>query len=314
MSTVTVVGGGRSCEHEVSLASARSVARGLRTAGFAVLELTIGLDGRWYEDGAPLGASVASSLAAALHRAEGSVWFPVLHGPDGEDGTLAALSRLHGSPLVGSGVGAGAIAMDKWTTKLVARAVGVATAPGVVVRRGEPVPRWTGAAVVKPVAAGSSHGVSLVADPTELPAALGAALGLDDRALVEEVVHGREIDVAVLRRADGTLLVAPALEILGDGIFDTATKYDGSARFQVPADLDPDLADRLEAAAVRVFEALGCAGVARVDFFVTATGDLVLNEVNTMPGMTEHSQVPRMFAAAGCSYASLLGELVRAAA
>lgn len=311
---VTVVGGGRSCEHEVSLASARSVAEGLRAAGYDVRELTIGRCGTWSDAAGPLGPSVATSLAAALQLAEDSVWFPLLHGPDGEDGTLAALARLHGAPLVGSGIGAGAIAMDKWATKLVAEAVGVATAPGVLVRRGDPTPPWSGPAVVKPVAAGSSHGVTLAASPADLPAALATALRLDDRALVEQVVTGREVDVAVLRRADGTLVVAPALEVLGEGIFDTAAKYDGSARFQVPADLDAALAARLEAAATRVYTALGCAGLARVDFFVTPAGDLVLNEVNTVPGMTEYSQAPRMFAAAGWSYPELLAELVRTAA
>jgi D-alanine-D-alanine ligase len=128
--------------------------------------------------------------------------------------------------------------------------------------------------------------------------------------LVEDLVVGREIDVAVLGRPDGSRLVAPALEIVVDGIFDFDTKYGGRARFRVPAPLAPEERESLEDAAVRVYDALGCAGVARVDFFLTADGP-VLNEVNTMPGFTEQSQVPKMFAAAGTSYADLLDLLVR---
>jgi D-alanine-D-alanine ligase len=163
--------------------------------------------------------------------------------------------------------------------------------------------------VVKPVAAGSSHGVSLVRRPAELATALTAALALDDRVLVEEVVVGREVDIAVVGRPDGSRLVSPALEIVCDGVFDSATKYGGTADFRVPADLGPGVAATLERAAVAVYDALGCRGVARVDFFWTEHGP-VLNEVNTTPGFTPASQVPRMFAAAGLAYAALLDLLI----
>jgi D-alanine-D-alanine ligase len=160
------------------------------------------------------------------------------------------------------------------------------------------------------VAAGSSHGVTLVQRADELGPALAAALALDDRVLVEEVVVGREVDVAVLGRPDGRRVVAPALEIVTEGIFDHATKYDGTADFRIPAPLAHAERKALEEAAVAMYDALGCAGVARVDFFLTGTGP-VLIEVNTIPGFTEQSQVPKMFAAAGTSYAELLDLLVR---
>ncbi|MFD0586330.1 D-alanine--D-alanine ligase family protein [Dactylosporangium darangshiense] len=168
--------------------------------------------------------------------------------------------------------------------------------------------------MVKPVAAGSSYGVTRVDHEADLDAALAAALALDDRVLVEEVVHGREIDIAVLGRPDGSHLIGPPLEIVvpDGGIFDTDRKYGGTAQFRLPAVLDADELTRLETAALTMFEALGCAGVARLDFFLTHTG-LVLNEVNTTPGMTEQSQVPKMFAAVGISYTALLTELVQAA-
>jgi D-alanine-D-alanine ligase len=310
---VAVVGGGRSSEHEVSLASAAGVADALRDGGYTVSSLTIERDGRWTHDGAPLGATVAASLAAAVTvLAATDAVVPVVHGRHGEDGTLAALCDLAGVPCVGSPLAAGALAMDKWVTKLVARAVGVTVAPGLLVSRGDAV-RWTRPVVVKPVSAGSSHGVTLVDAPEQLAPALAAAFDLDDRVLVEDVVVGREVDVAVLRRADGTLRVAPPLEVVVErGWFDAASKYDGSARFECPAHLDADTTVALVDAAAALYEALGCSGVARVDFFVTDDGP-VLNEVNTTPGSTAQSQVPRMYAADGLGFAGLLRELVSAA-
>jgi D-alanine-D-alanine ligase len=311
---VVVIGGGENAEHDVSLASAAAVAEALRAGGCAVDALTIGRDGIWRCGSGALGCSPIISLATALCLVEqADVVFPALHGPVGEDGTLAALCALAHTPMVGSGLRAGALAMDKWATKLVAEAGGVRTAPGRLVTAAE----IDGVAfetdvVVKPVAAGSSFGVALARDADELAVALGDAARFDDRILVEEVVVGREIDVAVLGEADGRRWVAPPLEIEADGLFDTGSKYDGSARFHVPADLADGDRAALAAAALRMFDALGCAGVARVDFFLTADGP-VLNEVNTMPGLTAESQVPRMFAAAGVPYVELVARLVAGA-
>ncbi len=303
---VAVVGGGQSCEHDVSLASAAGIAGALDPATYEVVRLTVDRDGEWRDDeGGVLGLAWAVEVLRTC-----DVVVPALHGPRGEDGTLAALCDLARVPYVGSGVTAGSLAMDKWVTKLVAGAVGVATAPAVLLTPGTAESyRWSHPVVVKPVAAGSSHGVALVARADDLQDALDGAFALDGRVLVEDVVEGREIDLAVLGRPDGSRVVAPALEIVVDGVFDLGTKYDGSADFRVPADLDEVAAKDLEAAAVAVYDALGCAGVARVDFFLTDAGP-VLNEVNTMPGFTERSQVPKMFAAAGTSYAALLDLLV----
>lgn len=303
---VAVIGGGQNCEHEVSLASAAAVARALEDTDYDVVPLTIGTDGTWRESRAhPIALADAVRILRSC-----DVAVPVVHGPRGEDGTLAGLCDLAGVPCVGSGLRPGALAMDKWVTKLIAAAAGIATAPAVLLTAATAATyRWTHPVVVKPIAAGSSKGVTLVGEPSELPAALDAALALDDRVLAEDVVAGREIDVAVLGRPDGSRVVAPALEIVVDGLFDYETKYGGQADLRIPAVLDE--ADRvaLETAAVAMFDALGCAGVARVDFFLTADGPL-LNEVNTMPGFTEHSQVPKMFAAVGMPYAKLLDLLV----
>jgi D-alanine-D-alanine ligase len=304
---VAVIGGGQNSEHEVSLASAAAVADALDPSTYDVVRLTIDPQGVWRDgEQRPIG------LPGAVHVLRTcSVALPVLHGPRGEDGTVAALCDLAGVPFVGSGVGAGALAMDKWATKLVARGLGIGVAADVLLTPGTADGySFTHPVVVKPVAAGSSHGVTMVRVADDLPLALAAAFALDDRVLVEDVVAGREVDVAVLGRPDGTRVVAPALEIVVDGIFDTASKYDGSADFRIPATLSDAERKDLEDAAVTMYDALGCAGVARVDFFLTGSGP-VLNEVNTMPGFTEQSQVPKMFAAAGTSYAALLDLLVR---
>jgi D-alanine-D-alanine ligase len=313
---VAVIGGGQNCEHEVSLASASSVAAALDPTVHDVVPLTIGLDGTWSDHSGALGTSRSDSLAAAVALIGGcDVVLPIVHGPNGEDGTLAALCELAGVPYVGSGVRGGALAMDKWTTKLVARQLGIRTAKGMLVAAGEPGPVTIASpVVVKPVSAGSSHGVALVRHAAELDSALERAFAVDDRVLVEELVRGREVDVAVLGRADGTRLLGPALEIVvaPDSLFDLTTKYNGTADFRLPAELDEVEHKELADAALGLFDALGCAGVARFDFFVTPDGP-ILNEVNTMPGMTAESQVPRMFAAVGLPYANLLADLVQAA-
>jgi D-alanine-D-alanine ligase len=192
---VAVIGGGASCEHDVSLASAAAICRALDPGRYDVVSLTIDPRGVWHDRGGrPIGLTGATHVLRSC-----DVAIPAVHGPHGEDGTLAALCELAGLPYVGSGVGAGAIAMDKWVTKLVAEAVGVATVPGVLLTAATaPAYTWTHPVVVKPVTAGSSHGVGLVREPAELGPALDAALAVDRRILVEDLVVGREIDIAVL--------------------------------------------------------------------------------------------------------------------
>ena len=313
---IVVIGGGENAEHDVSLATATAVAEALRSSGFDVDELTIDRDGMWRRGATAFGAQAIGSLAAALRVIDrADVVYPAVHGPSGEDGTLAALCALTHTPMVGSGVRAGALGMDKWATKLVAEAVGIRTTPGrlVAAEYAEIAHiEFETDVVVKPASAGSSFGVALARDASQLRDALRAAARFDDRILIEDVVPGREIDVAVLREADGCRWAAPPLEIGINGLFDTRSKYDGSARFVVPADIDSADRAAVTGAALRMFDALGCAGVTRIDFFLTEDGP-ILNEVNTMPGMTAESQVPRMFAAAGLPYEQLVARLIDAA-
>ncbi|MEV0262872.1 D-alanine--D-alanine ligase [Streptomyces sp. NPDC050617] len=314
--TVAVIGGGQNCEHDVSLATAAAI-RDALPAPYTALALTIGPDGAWRgpdDQRLPGGLTDALALLATC-----DLVFPAVHGPRGEDGTLAALCDLADLPYVGSGVRAGALAMDKATTKLIAQNLGIPVARSALATAATlatpaeataPLPLPV---VVKPAAAGSSHGVTRVDTPGDYSAALAAALALDSRVLVEEHIDGREIDIAVLRRADQTLLVSPPLEIATEGrLFDTTLKYDGTAAFRIPAPLSRAEHDTLTRHATRLFDTLGCAGTARFDFFLTSSG-FVLNEVNTTPGLTTHSQVPKMFAAAGLDYPRLLTELITSA-
>lgn len=302
---VAVIGGGANDEHEVSLASAAAVRAHLPAADYEVVALTIGRDGGWH-DGA--GRAVTVEEATRILRTC-DVVFPAIHGEGGEDGAIAALCGLIGLPCVGAPMAAGATAMDKQLTKLVAAAAGIAVASGTTLTRTSSY-AWTGPVVVKPVTAGSSRGVRLVEDEADLAKAVDEAFDYSDRVLVEEVVHGREIDVAILGTADGDRFVPPPLEIVGPGLFDYDAKYGGHADLRVPAMILDEEHDALRDAALRMYDALGCRGLARIDFFLTEDGPVLL-EVNTMPGLTEHSQAPRMFAAAGVSYSDLLDRMVQ---
>ena len=311
---VLVIGGGQNARHGDSLANAAAIAGALRAGGYTVGTVTIGRDGIWANAHGPLGNSVATSLAAALPFLEqADVVFPAVHGSHGADGTLAALCALLRKPVAGSGPRAGAIGMDRWTTKLVAEAIGIRTVPGRLVRAADlGSVAFEEDVIVKPVAAGAGLGGTLVRDAVQLNDALRTAARHDDRILVEHVVHGREIDVAVLREADGSCWTSSPLEAHPERLFDTARKPRETTRVSVPARLDSIDHVRLNHAALALFDTLGCAGVARVNFVLTDRG-LVLNEIDPVPGMTEDARVPVMFAAAGVSLEELVVRMVTAA-
>lgn len=321
---ITVIGGGRSSEHEVSLASAAAIASALRRLDYEVDELTIDRDGRWVDS---VGRNIPSLCMVEMVRTSDAV-FPALHGVHGEDGEIAALCDVLGRPYVGSPHAASAMGMDKWVSKLVAAEVGLNVADAQLLTRemkDAPI-AWARDTIVKPVTGGSSHGVAQARSQEELDAAISAAFEVDDRVLLEEYVSGREVDVGIVELPDGTLHVAPPLEILHDGVFDDVSKYDGSARFVAPAALTENETLAIKQAAEAYFRALGARGFARVDFFVLANGTnglngsvadasrrLVFNEINTIPGMTEHSQLPRMMAADGVPYDELVHRMVQTA-
>jgi len=207
-----------------------------------------------------------------------------------------------------------AIAMDKHASKAVAAALGIGVARGLLLLPGEPVPPVVLPVVVKPTTAGSSVGVTVVTEAGRLADAVAAARAVGSAVLVESYVQGREVQVAVVERRDGSLTVPPMIEyaVEAGDVFDTSRKYDGTAVVRFPAEVDPATGAALRAAAVRLFRALGCRGLSRFDFFVTADGFL-LNEVNTMPGMTPQSGFPRMCRAGGLDLPALADELVAVA-
>jgi D-alanine-D-alanine ligase len=258
---------------------------------------------------------------------EVDVVLPLLHGPYGEDGTLQGLLELAGVPYVGSGVFASAAAMDKGHMKAFLAAHGLPTGPHVVVRRQE----WDGdrdavrrsvdslgyPVFVKPCRAGSSVGITKVSSADQLDAAVEEARRHDPRVIVEAAIAGREIECGVLEGVDGGAPdVSVAGEILVDAdhdFYDFEAKYLGGAALAVPADLPPGIEDEMRRLAVASFEALSCEGLARVDFFLTPDGRLLVNEVNTMPGFTPSSMFPQVWAASGLDYPALVNRLLQTA-
>ncbi|MEH1029117.1 D-alanine--D-alanine ligase family protein [Micromonospora profundi] len=310
---LAVLYGGRSGEHAVSRRSGESILAALDRERYQITEVLIGTDGAWHVDGRP------TPLPQALRvvRAQ-DVVFPALHGPYGEDGTVASLLEWLGVPYVGNGVFASAAGMDKGVTKRLLAAEGLRVSPGVTLRPGEDLSpadqRRLGLPVfVKPARAGSSLGVVKVTDWASLPAALERARAVDPKVLVEQGARGREIDVAVLQHPDGRVQAGPPLEIrvAGDGLFDYDAKYDGGAVFEIPAPLDAATTEVLRDRAIRAFHALDCRGLLRVDFFLPGEGaEPIVNEVNTFPGFTAASQFPQIWRRAGIGFPALLDILI----
>ena len=254
------------------------------------------------------------------------VVFPVLHGPYGEDGTIQGLLELAGVPYVGAGVLASAAGMDKEFTKKLLVAEGLPTGDHVVLRpRDDTVEledreRLGLPVFVKPARGGSSIGVSRVTAWDQLPAAIALARRHDPKVIVEAAIPGRELECGVLEFPDGRVEASTVGEIRVAGVrdredafYDFQTKYlDDAAELDVPAKIDDDVADAVRQLAIRAFNAIDCQGLARVDFFLTGDGPVV-NEVNTMPGFTTISMYPRMWAASGVDYPTLLATMVETA-
>jgi D-alanine-D-alanine ligase len=310
---VAVLGGGRSSEHEVSLASAASVRAGLERAGHAALAIEIDRDGVWWRDG------VALSLTPGRGLDDVDVVFPVLHGPFGEDGTVQGLLECIDVPYVGAGVLASALCMDKVLFKELMQHAGL---PQVEYRgvREERYRADSRAALaelsvlglpvfVKPARLGSSVGIARVAADGELAPALEAAFEHDPLVIVEAASNGLEVECSVLGN-DEPIASQPGEIVLRGGWYDYEAKYTpGGMELVVPARIPEAVRDRVRELAVETFRTTGCCGLARVDFFVEDQRVLV-NELNTMPGFTETSVFGALFAASGLPYPELLGRLV----
>jgi D-alanine-D-alanine ligase len=256
------------------------------------------------------------------------VVFPLLHGPFGEDGTLQGLLELGDVPYVGSGVLASAAGMDKHYMKVLLAGHGLPVGPYQVVTaraweqgRDAVLERLQALGYpmfVKPARAGSSIGITKVDDSAGLPAAIEAARVHDPKVVVEAAIVGRELECGVLQDLDGTPRASELGEIevvSGHAFYDFEAKYvdEADVRLTTPADVPPDVRDRVRELAVAAFEVMGCEGLARVDVFWTTDGDVVVNEINTMPGFTPHSMYPRMWAASGVDYPALVDRLIQLA-
>lgn len=326
---VAVLFGGRSSEHEVSVRSAASVITALDASRYVAIPVAIERSGRWLD--AARSAEVLPGEAAGrcspgcvrIHHEPGrskgfDVVFPALHGPYGEDGRLQGLLDLAAVPYVGSGVLGSACGMDKDIAKRVLRDQAIPSLDHVAVLGadrdrpiGEIEDRIGYPAFVKPANLGSSVGIRRVTGRADLARALAYAGEFDRKVIVEPGVDAREIECGVLGLEDARASV-PGEIVTHGGFYDYETKYlAGTAELHVPASLPPRTERAVREMAVRAFHALGCAGLARVDFFLeNATGRLLVNEVNTMPGFTSISMYPKMWEATGVPYPDLLERLI----
>ena len=325
---VALLAGGRSSEHDISLASARSVLEALDPERYDVVSVAIGRDGRWELESAQLEhvlgsdpgtgpaetlpVPAASETLAALASVD--VVFPILHGPFGEDGTVQGLLELAGVPYVGAGVAASALAMDKDLFKKVMRDSGIPVARHHTIRLGDPVENpFPFPVFVKPARLGSSVGISKAHDDAELAPAVALARRHDEKVLVEEAVAGMEVECGVLgnRVPPPVASVPGCIDTLGHEWYDFESKYDaGGMELVIPPELPQDTIELVQRRAVDAFVASECEGMARVDFFVRDDGEVIVNELNTIPGFTATSVYAKLFEASGIPYAELLDRLI----
>jgi D-alanine-D-alanine ligase len=341
---VALLFGGKSAEHEISLISARNISAAMNKNKYEIVAIAIDKQGRWFYDEAamflkPHGpASIAApranqmtaitpgTHAGALVRASSGpalknidVVFPVLHGPFGEDGTVQGLLKLANLPFVGAGVIGSAVGMDKDVMKRLLRDAAVPIARFLVFDRIEPraikfaaVKRALGLPFfVKPANLGSSVGISKVTYPREFKPALREARRYDGKIIIEENIAGREIECSVLGN-ENPIASLPGEIVTTHGFYSYDAKYidaDG-ARLTIPAPLTRTQTRRIQALALKTFKVLCCDGMARVDFFLRSNGSIFVNEINTIPGFTQISMYPQMWAASGLSYGKLIDRLI----
>jgi D-alanine-D-alanine ligase len=315
--------GGRSSEHEISLGSARSVVEGLDRDRYEVGTIEIDREGRWALAAGrrpELARGPAETLPIPTESRQldslssVDVVLPVLHGPFGEDGTVQGLLELAGVPYVGAGVAASALCMDKDLFKAVLRDRGIPVARNVTLRLGDDVRHpFDYPVFVKPARLGSSVGISKVDAEEELGPAVELARRHDEKVLVEEFVAGREVECGVLGNLDSPPMASVVGEIVPRSAewYDYGAKYDaGGSDIVIPAPIEDDVAARVQTLAVESFVATECEGMARIDFFLRGGGEVVVNEINTIPGFTETSVYAKLFEASGIPYGELLDRLI----
>lgn len=304
---IGIIYGGRSAEHEVSLRSVEQIVAAVDVSRFEVRMIKIEKDGR-------------SELLQILARPDHDgidVFFPVLHGPFGEDGTIQGVLRFAGACFVGADVLGSAVGMDKDVMKRLLREAGIPTARSVVLREGEladfgVITAQLGLPIfVKPANLGSSVGIHKVKNEAEFSVALTDAFAYDRKVIIEEAIVGREIECAVLGN-DDPIASTPGEVTFTHDFYDYEAKYlDASAsQIQIPADITDEQQAQIRALALKVFRVLECAGLGRVDFFLKNDGEILVNEINTIPGFTSSSMYPMMWQASGVGYSELISRLI----
>jgi len=316
---VAVLAGGRSSEHDISVASARSVVDALDPERYETVVVEIDRSGRWElaSGGGELPETSIETLPVVARSAPAAtlgqvdVVLPILHGPFGEDGTVQGLLELAGLPYVGAGVAASALCMDKDLFKAVLRDRGIPVARNVTVRDGDvPEHPFPYPVFVKPARLGSSVGISKVTDASDLAAAVELARRHDEKVLIEEGVQGVEVECGVLGNRDPIASVVGEIVAHADW-YDYSAKYDEDGmELVIPARITSEADDRVRQLAVDSFVATECEGMARIDFFVRTDGEVIVNEINTIPGFTSTSVYAKLFEAAGIGYADLLDRLI----
>jgi D-alanine-D-alanine ligase len=321
---VAVLMGGRSSEHEVSLASARSVVEALDRDRYDVREIVIGRDGRWalpaeaeraeLETGSGSRLPVPTNGGRPKPLDEVDVVFPILHGPFGEDGTVQGLLELADVAYVGAGVTASALAMDKDLFKAVMRDKGIPVVRSATFHRRERdrVANPFGLPVViKPARLGSSVGITIARSPDQVERGIDLAFDHDEKILIEEYVTGVEVECSVLGNEDPIASIPGEIVPLANDWYDYEAKYaEGGMDLVIPPRIPDEAIARVQDLAVRSFVASDCEGMARVDFFVREDGEVVVNELNTIPGFTATSVYAKLFEASGIPYEELLDRLV----
>ena len=332
---VAIICGGKSSEHEISCISANGILGAIDRSKFEPVLIGITKSGKWLllpddttfitlngalptvpESGIEVSITSQGLFSGGKNLAI-DVAFPILHGTYGEDGTIQGLFEMIGLRYVGSGVLASAVSMDKSYAKPIFAAAGLKVAPGTVVTsiNFELPSNLNYPLFVKPARSGSSRGTTKVKQSSDLKAAVDAALAFDSKVIIEQAVDGKEIECAVLQ-SEGKTIVSPVGEIVISSkyeFYDFQAKYlDDSMQLVFP-DLPAGVEERIQSAALTAFNAAGCEGLARVDFFYSTSGDVVINEINTMPGFTPLSVYPKLIEKSGINYQGLITTLIQTA-
>jgi len=335
-SRVAIICGGKSSEHEISCVSANGILNAIDRNKFEPVLIGITKSGKWLllpddsnfsivngalptvpESGIEVSITSLGLVAGGKQLAI-DVAFPVLHGPYGEDGTIQGLFEMIGIKYVGSGVLASAVSMDKSYAKPIFASAGLSVAAGIVVtsKNFELPSNLTFPLFVKPARSGSSRGTTKVKQKSDLASAVEHALSFDTKVIIEQAVAGKEIECAVLQ-ADGKITASEVGQISISSKFefyDFQAKYlDNSMELIVPADLPAGVQSKIQQAAIAAFNAAGCEGLARVDFFYSTQGEIIINEINTMPGFTPTSVYPKLIEKNGINYQELISKLITTA-